>query len=146
MLFDPLRHCYQYCLPSVVNHYSFDLTLAQTEKSAGRGKYYSDMSFQTDTVFLIDDRRIKKIVVVAEVVAAVLQDVEMNTHCYCYWDERRNCHTVSWSGPSHYGNCDHCEAWCSESSAIIVWTTQPLFQLHCKLLQQQPHFIFTLQS
>lgn len=107
MLFDPLRHYYQYCLPSVVNHHYFDLTLAQTEKSAGRGKYYSDTSFQTDMVFLIDDRRIKKIVVVAEV-AAVLQDVEMNTHCY-YW-ERRNGHTVSWSGPSHYGNGDHCES------------------------------------
>ena len=90
MLFDPLRHCYQYCL-------------AQTEKSAGRGKHYSDNSFQTDMVFLIDDRRIKKTAVVAEV-AAVLQDVEMN-----YW-ERRNGHTVSWSGPSHYGNGDHCKS------------------------------------
>ena len=81
--------------------------VAQTEKSAGRGKHYSDNSFQTDMVFLIDDRRIKKTAVVAEV-AAVLQDVEMNTHCY-YW-ERRNGHTVSWSGPSHYGNGDHCES------------------------------------
>ena len=71
------------------------------EKSAGRGKYYSDTSFQTDKVFLIDDRRRKKTVVVTEV-AAVLQDVEMNTH--------RNGHTVSWSGPSHYGNGDHCES------------------------------------
>ena len=75
--------------------------VAQTEKSAGRGKHYSDNSFQTDMVFLIDDRRIKKTVVVAEV-AAVLQDVEMSTH--------RNGHTVSWSGPSHYGNGDHCKS------------------------------------
>lgn len=96
MLFDPLRHCYQYCL-------------AQTEKSAGRGKHYSDNLFQTDMVFLIDDRRIKKTALVAEV-AAVLQDVEMNTHCYYYW-ERRNGHTVSWSGSSHYGSGgDHCKS------------------------------------
>ena len=141
MLFDPLRHCYQYCLP--------DLTLAQTEKSAGRGKHYSDNSFQTDMVFLIDDRRIKKIVVVAEV-AAVLQDVEMNTHCY-YWEHRNGHYTVSWSGPSHYGSGDHCKSSYSLYTIIChntaVWhgalnhlpfcvflyatRCNLLFQLHC---------------